>query len=140
MNTRQAAWLIIGFLTAPLATALTSVLLANDYGSGGGDLSDFFLALTVIYLFSFMPIVLVGVASIAIAHRLGLVRWWIALFVGLVGGVSFRLIGHFNQLDLIFNKYGLELINYALSGAAAALWVWWCWYSGYVREARRQSA
>jgi uncharacterized membrane protein len=137
MDTRQGWWLISGFLVAPLVAALTSSLISIFINNNSGTLTDFLVAIFVVYVFSAPAILVIGIPSLALAHRLNLVRWWVAVIAGLLSGGFFRLIGHFGQLDTAWlQEYGIELFQFSLIGAAPALFVWWCWHSAY---ARRQS-
>jgi hypothetical protein len=138
MDTRQGYWLICGFALAPLAAALASILASFLADTNTGGLIDLLVAVLVAYLFSAPIILIVGVPSLALAHRYKMVHWWVAVIVGLLSGALFRLIGHFSQLNAVwFEDYGLELLRFSLIGAAPALLVWWCWHSAYVREAHR---
>ena len=123
---------------APLAAALASILTSFLAEAKIGGLFDLFFAVLVVYLFSAPLILLVGVPSLALAHRYKIVRWWVAVIVGLLSGALFRLIGHFSQLNVAWlEQYGHELLRFALIGVAPALLVWWCWRSAYARETHR---
>ncbi len=138
MDTRQGYWLIGGFALAPLAAALASILASLFADTDTGGLIDLLVAVLVIYLFSAPVILVVGVPSLALAHRYNMVRWWVAAIVGILSGALFRLIGNFSQLNTAWLEYYWpELLRFSFIGVAPALLVWWCWHSAYVREAHR---
>jgi hypothetical protein len=138
MDTRQGYWLIAGFALAPLAAALASILVSFLTDTNAGGPINLLVAVLVVYVVSAPVILIVGIPSLALAHRYKLVRWWVAAIVGALSGALFRLIGHFDQLNAAWLKdYGSDLFMFALAGIAPALLVWWCWHSAYAREARR---
>ena len=137
MDTRQGWWLISGFLVAPLVAALTSAVISISINTNGGNFKEFLVAIFIVYVFSAPAILAIGIPSLALAHRLNLVRWWVAVIAGLLSGGFIRLIGHFDQLDIAWlQTYWIEMLHFSLIGATPALFVWWCWHSAY---ARRQS-
>jgi hypothetical protein len=134
MDIRQSWLLIWGFVAAPFAAALATIVIAPFFGMGTSDPTALFAAVVLVYLFSAPIIVAVGVPALALAHWLRLARWWVAVITGMASGALFRIIGFNMQLDaLLLPGNGLEVLRFALIGAAPALLVWWFWDEAYAR-------
>jgi hypothetical protein len=119
MNPLQARWLAIGFLLAPLTAGVSWFTLGAVFG-GFNDWTDALVSIVVVYVFSFPVIAVIGSASLALAHRAKIAYWWVALIVGLTSGA---LVG------ASFNQQGAHLVEFAITGAIPAVFIWWCWRS-----------
>ena len=74
--------------------------------------------------FSLLATLIIGLPSVLLCRRLGLVRWWIALSVGALTGVLVAVVRPANQpiADVI--------AKYVLLGAVAGLTFWVVWKRG----------
>ena len=135
MDSRQAWMLIEGFALAPFAAALAWIFISVLVGNGSSDPIAWFTAVVLLYLFSAPVIVAVGVPALALAHRVRMVRWWVATITGIAGGVLYPVISNSNEVDAAwFREHGRELLQFGLSGVAPAVLVWWYWQQAYARE------
>mgnify|MGYP001229709506 CR=1 FL=1 len=124
MNTRQGWWLISGFLLAPLVAGLAWVLCSFVIGMHFSGSDDAIGSVLAVYIFSAPVIAIVGIPSLAVAHRINMVRWWVAAVIGFVVGALFSFF-------TFTSGQGSDLFRFALTGFASALFVWWCWHSAY---------
>jgi hypothetical protein len=78
--------------------------------------------------FSLLATLIVGLPSVLLCRRLGLVRWWLALGVGALTGVLVAVVRPANQpiADVI--------VKYVLLGAVAGLTFWVVWKRGTTHD------
>ena len=120
--------IFIGLVAAsaipPLLMAIAALPLDEEYvlvtEADAYDGAAFLLALP----FSVLAALIVGLPSVLLCRRLGLVRWWLALTVGALAGILVAVVRPANQpiADVI--------VKYGLLGAVAGLTFWVVWKRG----------
>jgi ABC-type uncharacterized transport system permease subunit len=113
---------IMGFLVAPLVSAVIGAVLTPVEGRLNLDLVSILGLLPIIYFFAALATILLGVPSFLLLLKYKLVTWWSALIVGVVAGVIVALIfkapSHVEARDLL-------VMGTMGSASALAFWVIW---------------
>ena len=116
---------VVGFLVAPLVSAVIGAVLTPVQGKLNLDLVSILGLLPIIYLFAALATALLGVPSFLLLLKYKLVTWWSALGVGVVAGVIVALIfkapSHVEARDL--------MVMGAI-GSASAFSFWLIWRLG----------
>lgn len=120
--------MFIGLVAAsavpPLLMAITALPLDPEVDRATEAVAFVGAAFLLALPFSLLATLIIGLPSVLLCRRLGLVRWWIALSVGALTGVLVAVVRPANQpiADVI--------AKYVLLGAVAGLTFWVVWKRG----------
>lgn len=123
----QGKWTIVAFLVAPIIPATGLALLTVWSFSA--------LAIVPLYYIYALPLTSVfSVPSYFVGKRLGLIRWWSALIVGIIigtlwGWLFMKESAYAPEIvtPLFFSEQVLKL---SALGALAGVAFWWIWSLG----------
>jgi len=117
---RDFIFAAIGFVVAPLTTAIIGALLAPI---GGGRDPIAFGLIPVFFFFAALATAVFGVPSFLLLRHFKLIEWWSTLLVGLFIGVVSNLISQLPSRPVLSQN----TLNFALIGAMSALSFWLVW-------------
>ena len=128
-DNRRPAWLIAGFLAAPLAPAFVLAARSPGLGVEPGNMASLLPIAALLYLPSFFSVALIGGLALTVLHRLKRVRWWSGLLTGFVAAalLSYLFTGFRGLQAQWFMADLTGALVWAACGAAAGLIVWLGW-------------
>ncbi len=108
----------LGFLTAPLITAIAFVALAMT--SGVHDLFDVLTLVwgAIFYFYALAVSLIIGLPAYLILRRFDKVTWWSAVLVGMFSAVIFVIFGYMDRVVI-------------LVGGLSGLVFWLIWKQGH---------
>ena len=111
----------VAFAVAPVVPGLTIVIA--EHMAGTQDAFGVFGVLVFGYLYSWLPMLVLGLPSFLLARHLRLVKWWSALCAGLIIGAAVYTAIQHSITDRGF-------VVYTIAGAASGLCFWCIWSLG----------
>lgn len=111
------------FAAAPLVASIMAAILT--YGRDTASLFTYLMLLPTAYVYSSLPVLVVGVPLYFVFKRLNAINWWSCIGSGSVIGILYGMLFQYpNPLVL----HVMEM--YALIGASASLGFWVIWRRG----------
>lgn len=123
MNKISAA--VVGFLVAPLVSAIIGAVLTPVEGRLNLDVFSIFGLLPLFYFFAALATILFGMPSFFLLLKYKLITWWSTILVGIVVGVLVALI--FKAPNHVEAR---DLLVMGAMGSASAFTFWLIWRLG----------